>query len=364
VPPTPSPRLDRIEVARGIAALLIVLYHATAIVQTPAYHGTVPWGGFFSRCGFGVDFFFVLSGFIIFHIHRRDIGKPEQAPAYVAKRLVRIYPPYWAALAFVVPIYFLRPGFGSGTETEPLRLFTSLLLLPHPEAPILPVAWSLRHEMLFYAVFGLLVWRRPIGIAAFVAWQAFVLVLALTGEHRHYLLQWLGDLRNFDFVLGIACALWVARTPPGPGNRTAALIAGGAGGALILGVVLGEFRHLVSLPYNLILLSFGIASAGILYGLAHLDLTATRRPPAFARLIGEASYSIYLIHYALLSAFAKAGRALGLNQAVSAETLFLILAVAATAGGIAFHRGLERPLLDYGRRRFVPPKASRPGTPE
>jgi len=58
----------------------------------------------------GVDFFFVLSGFIIFFVHGKDIGKPSRLPHYVWRRFIRIYPVYWAVtlISIVLAFFFSK----------------------------------------------------------------------------------------------------------------------------------------------------------------------------------------------------------------------------------------------------------------
>jgi exopolysaccharide production protein ExoZ len=51
------PKLASIEAARGIAALLVVLFHATAIINLPKYFSALPFSGFFLFGYAGVDFF-------------------------------------------------------------------------------------------------------------------------------------------------------------------------------------------------------------------------------------------------------------------------------------------------------------------
>ena len=55
----------------------------------------------------GVDIFFVLSGFIIYFIHAKDIGRPQRIYNFAKKRLSRVYPAYWVVLLGVLPIYLL-----------------------------------------------------------------------------------------------------------------------------------------------------------------------------------------------------------------------------------------------------------------
>jgi len=65
-------------IARGVAALTVVLYHATRGLSLPQYLGYIPFGNSLGFGHAGVDFFFVLSGFIIMHAHTADIGRPER----------------------------------------------------------------------------------------------------------------------------------------------------------------------------------------------------------------------------------------------------------------------------------------------
>ena len=91
-------RFELIEIGRGIAALLVVFFHATAIAGLPKYFGQAPLAGLFSFGYAGVDFFFVLSGFIIFYSTAKNHGNPRAIFSYVKHRLIRIYPIYWSSL--------------------------------------------------------------------------------------------------------------------------------------------------------------------------------------------------------------------------------------------------------------------------
>lgn len=82
--------LPSLQVCRGIAAILVAFVHATA-----QYERNMPvsfLANWFTFGHSGVDFFFVLSGFIIWFIHSEDIGKPNRFKNFALKRLARIYP--------------------------------------------------------------------------------------------------------------------------------------------------------------------------------------------------------------------------------------------------------------------------------
>jgi len=66
-------------------------------------------------------------------------------------------------------------------------------------------------------------------------------------------------------------------------------------------------------------------------------------------LLGEASYSVYLLHNALLSAAARTLRAIGLNEIVTGWPAFALLALIAIAGGVAFHLVCEAPVMRFLR---------------
>ena len=95
-PSTAGPRaeLTTLQAGRGIAALLVVLYHASGLFSSNKYWQTIVLKGVFGFGFAGVEYFFVLSGFIMLHVHRKDIGKPAALVSYFRKRIERIYPAY------------------------------------------------------------------------------------------------------------------------------------------------------------------------------------------------------------------------------------------------------------------------------
>ena len=86
----PKKKLEIIQASRGIAALLVVLFHVTELSQQKLNQNFL--SGLFAFGGSGVDFFFVLSGFIILFAHRADIGQKKKLKNFVIKRAIRVYP--------------------------------------------------------------------------------------------------------------------------------------------------------------------------------------------------------------------------------------------------------------------------------
>jgi exopolysaccharide production protein ExoZ len=352
----PARKLQSIQLLRGIAAVLVVLHHASGPAKRPGSLGHEFLSGFFSFGYAGVDFFFVLSGFIITFIHAGDVGRPSQLRAYATKRFLRIYPIYWVVLLALIPLFFVFRNAGFGHETHPDVLFTSFFLIPHPLYPLLTPAWTLRHEVWFYILFGLLIFmRRPYGIILMlaVAGASFV-VWALS------LAEWIGTLPfpfdfllshyNLEFALGAVCALIFLR-----GKSTVPVI--GATPLLIAGLILFTLTALYDLRVStlagslLSLPTYAAASALILFGAVSLEATHDFRLPGFTQFLGEASYSIYLIHTPVIAFGEKALRKVPVIAALHPSLAILFTIVLSVTAGLCLHTWIERPLLRRLHRR-------------
>lgn len=342
--PVPSTLLG-IQAARGIAALLVVLYHAERALALPQYVGHPAWAGASSFGHAGVDFFFVLSGFIIAYVHRADLNQPSALRRYAARRAARIYPPYWAITAILLVLGTASHGLGS--VPGPAVLLQTLLLTPGNHKLVLEVAWTLVHELSFYVLFGLAILDRRLAALAILAYV--ILGCAPLPEWAAPLHAWGAGWYDTLFVIGIAAA-WATLHTPLPRPRTLALL--GAAAFLVAG--LAENAALLPAAGPLGRLAYGLASAAIVIGLAQAE-RAGRLPvaPAFAAL-GAASYSIYLVHSPLVGYAARAMLISGLLAQLPdwlAMTLDVAIAIVA---GLAFHRWVERPLTGAAQRVFRP----------
>jgi exopolysaccharide production protein ExoZ len=364
--PLAARKLQSIQLLRGIAAVLVVLHHATETAKRPDALDHEFLSGFFSFGYAGVDFFFVLSGFIITFIHAGDVGRPEKLRSYATKRFLRIYPIYWVVLLALIPLFFLFRNAGFGHETRPDVLFTSIFLLPHTLSPVLTPAWTLRHEVWFYLLFGLLIFlRRPYGIILMLAVAAasfLVWALSLAG--------WIGTLPfpldfllshyNLEFALGAVCALVFLRGKSAVSEATAIsaapiLLTGLAGLVLFTATALYDLRvstlagSLLSLP------SYAAASTLILFGAVSLEAKYDFRLPGFTQYLGEASYSIYLIHTPAIAFGEKALRKMPAIAGLHPNFAILATIVLSVAAGLCLHAWIEKPLLRrfHARRKEV-----------
>jgi exopolysaccharide production protein ExoZ len=141
-------QLDSIQILRGLAALAVLIYHATL---------RIPGLPHFDAGAAGVDLFFVISGFIMVYTSADLFGQRRAPGQFLARRCLRIIPLYWTLSAIVLVIHGFRPT----------NIASSFLFIPSHHDPILTAGWTLNYEMLFYAVFAVaLLLPRRAAIAA------------------------------------------------------------------------------------------------------------------------------------------------------------------------------------------------------
>lgn len=338
-------QLDGVQFGRGFAACLVVLYHCGRMLALPQYvgHGTLV-KSLFTFGNAGVDFFFVLSGFIILSVHRRDIGYPGRVGHYLWRRVTRIYPMYWAVTALIILMTIVKRDWAS---LAPAHVANSLLILPSSQEPLLGVGWTLAHEMLFYAAFAALILSRRVGLLLILAWLALTAV-GLVTPGGQMLLQFVADPYHLEFAFGALAALAFLRTS----SRHAGII---ALGGILLFVATGAMVDLGRLTSNMAIcrVLFGGGSALILYGVSVLEKEGRIRIPRWAAYLGAASYSIYLVHTLFIGFAARFLFKIPLAHDLPNLASLLTAAIAVAAGCLAYQfveRPLQQAVRAVGRR--------------
>lgn len=312
-------RLCSLQAGRAVAALMVLGFHLGLAVQS--YFGSAPLLLPFGHAG--VEFFFVLSGFIVAAAHYGDIGRPARLGRFLWKRFVRIYPVYW--LVFLAAY----AGAYAIVKLPPDALLKALLLWPSDTAPVISVAWSLQWEIVFYLLFA-----AAIVHPALAALGLLTVLLALPASPLYLSL----------FFGGVVAALVHRHAANLPGRPLVWL-----GGLLFAGACaadgLGGVKPTLWLGVGASLLVLGLALAerqGRAYG-----------SQALWQTLGDASYSIYLTHYPFISVGCKLAMALGLRGEQWAAPIYALLLVGALLVGVALHRWVERPLIARLNRRWA-----------
>lgn len=143
---TRTNRIEELDGLRGIAAFSVILFHFTTRLNSKFTDVKVDPVIDFKHGHYGVDLFFIISGFVIIMTLDRIQGPWE----FACKRFIRLYPTFWICLLMT---YFFVNQFGPSTlhrsSFELLVNFTMLPSLFHTKA-VDGVYWTLLIEMAFY----------------------------------------------------------------------------------------------------------------------------------------------------------------------------------------------------------------------
>jgi len=358
----PGRRLMSLEVGRGIAALLVVLYHYGAICAK--YFGSLPSFNWLFRGGHaGVEYFFVLSGFIIYFIHQEDIGKPERFINFFKKRAIRILPMYWIILTVILIAFLADPAWGVEKSLSFLNVVRDYLLLPRGGPLLLMPAWTLEREFLFYAIFSISILLPRLGLTLFLVWQMVVLgtnigFLILDAHPNDYTWFLLGS-HNFGFIVGVTCAWFILRREAPPRAVQFLLIAIGAAGVvgamahewyvdIYLGAVQSPVQEVSqSFIYTL---SFGL----IIFGLVAMEQSSGIHFGKYLSLLGASSYTLYLIHEPFASFTLKVLSSHWMNRYVTSNSAYVISVLLVLVAAIMVHLVIEKPVTRYLRKSLFP----------
>jgi peptidoglycan/LPS O-acetylase OafA/YrhL len=358
-------RWERVDQLRGLAALAVVVCHlaVSAYLNAPNLDGgSWPWLGKILGFGYlGVPLFFVISGFCIHLPYARALAAADpEAPEpdwkrFFARRFWRLYPPYVAALAVALTLWWL-----AGSPIPWVAVTTQAVLL-HPFHTatfdgVNPPAWTLAVEAQLYLVYPVVFWLS----ARLGPLRALGAVLAVTMGYRVVLAlvplpverggpAWVVFLaRWFEWVLGATVAEWAAgrltlprvlRTPwPG---------------IAMLGV--GVWIELHAGSYGLYVLKepvYGVAFALLLYAaLAHERPGLPSAAGRYLAGVGVYSYSLYLLHRPIQLAFEPVVREVATWPIVIAlgmpSSLLIMLATTPLVlwASRVFYRYCERPAI-------------------
>jgi exopolysaccharide production protein ExoZ len=334
-------KLNNIQGLRAYVALSVVLFHS----GYPIPH-LAPFGFY------GVDVFFVISGFIMAGIC--DI-RPQK---FFLRRLIRIVPTYWIATIGIFILAAVAPTLLKATQPHFDELLKSLLFIPFEKSdgllqPLLFVGWSLNYEMYFYVVLAIALLffkgkRAPLAAACVLLVVPFVM---LRIADRNAIVRFYSDTRPFEFLLGIA-AYYIARAVPVHAVRKLRWFLLTASALVAIELIVFFTLPLPYYPRDWI--SFGVPSAVLVLSAALLAKSGNDVRSKWIILLGDASYSMYLLHpfvlYFMERVLAKRWPILSCEHHLFGMLLGMV-AVCVISSWVYVY--FERPLVDWMARRFA-----------
>lgn len=333
--PPPRAALLNVQALRALAAFMVVFVHIEALAVMA---GAGP--RLFEAGNAGVDIFFVISGFImVFTTGRRPMG----ALTFMAARLQRIAPLYWLVTLAVFAVALIAPQLLQTTRADPASLAASLLFIPFERSdgalrPVVFVGWTLNYEMAFYVLFSLslLIRNRTAGVALTVS-ALTAAVVAGRALHPPSLAGFYTSPIVLEFGLGMLLGLAWPRMVV---SRSMAFALAGAGLLAFAAMLAGP----TLLPGRDRLLLFGLPAFVIVAAALALERAGVALRWGWVRVLGNASFAIYLSHFFVAQAVLIVARKMGLHGPAAASALALLIFAGVAAVGLALHYGVERPM--------------------
>jgi len=291
-------RVEQLDGLRGIFALLVVAHHHNAFRDSIFYNNF-----FVINSDLFVDFFFVLSGFVIALNYYNRIDTKEDFFQFLKKRFVRLYPLllYTEIVFLIFNILGDFSSYKNASDLGPEYYFSTVLdtLTFMGSTPIFGThmglnypAWSISAEMISYAVFGLiLLFFRRNKLPAFIT--TTVLCGAFIIHKGDYILAY-----DYGFVRGIFCFCIGIFTYKILKNNTFRLSAMEIPFLIVL-ILSMYFVHHFQLKLLKIVFPF-LFSAGVIIFCSSTGIVTKMLLTKPSQYLGRISYSIYLNHAIVL----------------------------------------------------------------
>jgi len=334
-----------IQYLRAIASILVVLSHI-AWKNIQAGGSTMHW---WHEAGtFGVDIFFIISGFIMVYITANMHQQAKGVRNFLKKRFIRIIPLYWFYTLIALAIFFLMPEKvnSAGGDTQILKSFF-LLPLQSKEDYLVGVGWTLHYEFLFYILFsfGLLLSRKmgDITVSSFLLFSiAYALFIPMQG--MSYIFYSFLNVIFIEFLLGMFLYHILRKIPIIHWSISLLSVA--------VGVFL--FSHFFT-DHTLIgvhRIDTAISAFLICFGIISLEYVWKAKEFKLLSKIGDASYSIYLLHPFVLVAVVMFNEKLKEVLPQNEYFLIVLMFIVSLISGFISHIWIEKPLIKITKKLF------------
>ncbi|WP_455872024.1 acyltransferase family protein [Serratia proteamaculans] len=334
-----------IQYLRGLAAILVVVYHSMAMVAVNPYF-PYPIGDF------GVDVFFVISGFIMWTTTTQKKVTPSN---FFKARLFRVFPLYWIfTCILLISIFAVPSAFINQRNLDASFIIKSFLLVPayNPDVgditPLYTVGWTLVYEMFFYIVFALSLFipfakaRLVILIASF---SLLVLAGVLMSPQGAAALTYTNPLL-LEFLAGVIVGVSANRLSKLNVKLGFAFV-----GAAVILLILGCMNE-ATLSRAI---AFGPGATLLVASSLVFEKYFSSKPNRLALLLGGASYSMYLAHpFAQRAWYIVETRITGGISTMSGAVIYSVGAViAGIVGGLICYVIIEKPLLSMKHKMRI-----------
>ena len=319
-------KIDSIQILRFLAAFSVMMVH-------------LPLFGFGA---WGVDIFFVISGFIMMYVTESNERN------FLVKRIIRIVPLYWMLTLGVFSIAIFFPNLLNNTSANLEHLIKSLFFIPFDKNgtghfPILFLGWTLNFEIIFYLLFSISLFvskrNRLILCSALIILFLFSNFLL---SKKNFIFSTYYEFIFLEFIFGmVAFIIW---------NKFKNKITNSFFNHFIFFLIIFVVAIILSNLNFIRVIHYGIFSFALLiYFLFFLN---NLKFPKTLVSLGDASYCMYLLHPYIVQFFYKIFKLNSYNFLIqSVFTLIIIILVCLTS--ILIYNFIEKPINKNLRKKLI-----------
>ncbi|MDN0030649.1 acyltransferase family protein [Serratia marcescens] len=364
-------KLESLQALRGVAALLVLLFHYRFYLRGDDESGTTIWDALFGWGIIGVDIFFIISGFIMVYTTQHYMQGCSSAKRFLLNRAIRIIPLYYFGLL----VAFL---FGGAMSTfhypEKVQNLLSALTFTVYKTSVTPhyiddggmynIRWTLNYEIYFYLAFALCLMMKH-RILALICWGGLMtcIIPALAGfqptlsvqgyDFQTPTIAFITNPLLLEFLIGVfAGYIYLQlkrRVVSVKLPLISSVIAIGLLSYIVFGVYFGSIRAL-----NL--------ESTIVLGLLVLFLTLGEQVlqayiPQVLKYVGNISFSLYLLHNPIGIAVMKQMGPVGQSAFKGIPTILLATLLSILVAHLT-HKYIEVVLTRTLKNKFMPSKQS------
>lgn len=306
-----------------------------------------------------VDLFFILSGFLTIWTYK----KATNTFTYIKKRFIRIYPTYWIYTLIVIIAYFAiltvtGTALINWIDMETSGITRSMLLIPTNvavnEMPIIPPAWTLSYEVLFYIVSIILFsFGKKAYYTVILFWTSGIIFNVLFEINNLYI-SFIFSTLFLEFFSGILIAEMIIRR-----KYNKLLCSGSLSAGTILLCISWISENMGILMLNREI-KFGFPFVMILYGICGIEQLKyeesinenSSKKALIRQVLAKISFSLYLVHYPLIVLFNSILHKIDVLSIIS----FIIIVTLCAVGGYISYVIIENPITQLLNKIIIKKK--------
>ncbi|AKS05697.1 acyltransferase family protein [Pseudomonas trivialis] len=292
-------RIYSIDYLRGLMALSVLFYHFDSWTVGVPDSSTI-----IGRLGiYAVSTFFIISGMSLYIAYRKTEWDRRSVAVFAAKRYIRLAPAFWVAcIAAVIVLLITEPNYS--VRWKQLIYNLSLLFgFFKPQAYITVGGWSIGNEVVFYALFPLILWSKPkrrllitAAIMITFAVHTYYAFIMLNPEGEYTAQKWYTYIQPWNnvflFISGIFIA-WISMEAKLSQSKIYWLP--------IIGLMMAfcfypANGNLINIMTGINRISFTAICIALCFCTFNLSISRISKVGSFLAVLGDMSYSIYMFH--------------------------------------------------------------------